>query len=417
MPHVVERADVCNRLSDDPSVTAWMERGWHHLHAIIPAQVVNDFQLKAWGDARGWTERQAREAAARLYGGKCPGGLDERGKWFGINVQKPDAHAERQADFQRAWAAPPVPGVYRQAGVGVLGAYFPAIDVDIVDHKKAARAIDLLADVFGPERQCFMRFGNFPKFLMPFRWAEELGAVRAAKLVLPVTRETSEGQNRVTERIEVLGVGTQWVMEGWHAGAQANYRWSNRAPRASRNDRPHFDAWRPYANALPVLDRGALLDLMEALRGAVGLRGPAGRMTGRWTSGELARGPGDAQEEAIATAAQLRGLLGPEDMVWEAVRRIPNREEYGGYIHMLHAIKGASGGEAWGLDCYMEWSAQWPFDHPETNLNKWADLAPGTVHTLGMEWLLERAWGKFPHEHARQAMRWDAWRREQGIAP
>lgn len=394
--HLVASAGLGNHGEDDSSVGAWRARGWYGLHPIIPPLPVDEIKLKRWADARRWNEAEARSKWAVRYGGKCPGGLDARGNWFGVNAQAPGVAETKREDFDRAWSC--------GAGVGVLGRCFGAIDVDVLDVDRVHRVRRVLDQVFGPERQCFVRYGRFPKFVMPFRWAEGPGTVRAHKLVLPVTRDEANS-GALVERIEVLGVGTQWVLDGMHAGAGRPYSWWNNEIALSVQVRPLVDE-------LPVLDRDALIDLLAAMRGAVGLPGPAGRVTGRWTTGAAAEAPA-APASGAEVAARLRGLRGPEALVREALHRMGNVVEYEGYIRVLHALKGASGGEGWGLDAWMAWCTRWPRDRPETNLDKWAGLSASGVRSLGAGWLINEAWKDQPNERARRVMAWADWQEQE----
>ena len=208
---------------------------------------------------------------------------------------------------------------------------------------------------------------------MPFRWGH---GWTTGKLTLPVTRD-AKGQ--ITERIEVIGAGCQWVMDGTHGGTRRPYDWPNGRPRSVRTD------------DLPVIGPAGMRDLMEALRSLVGLPGTEGQVTGRmrgWTASV------DAPEAPSGAEKHWRQmqLRGPEDKMRDLVLAIANdgAVPYQDYATMLHAIKGAAGNESWGLDCWMEWSSRYPGNNPETNLDKWAALAPDAVR-IGADWLIDKA--------------------------
>jgi hypothetical protein len=237
----------------------------------------------------------------------------------------------------------------------------------------------VLERVFGPEGQAWFRVGRAPKFAMPFRWAE--GSDRCDKLVLGVIGG---------ERIEAIGWGFQWVLDGVHGGTGRPYEW---------------EGGRPRVDQLPVLDRDGLEGLLDALGACVGARGKGAGVRGRWFSRTdmLRLSPRyrqqvnerDQQAHGAENARRLAGLRGPEPLVRRLVAAIPNGSDQGlsyeFYVAMLHALKGASGGEDWGLDVWLGWCAQWPRDRPGVNLDKWAGLSATAVRTAGFDWLEYRA--------------------------
>jgi len=381
--------------TSEAGVEAWRARGFTHLHPIIPPQVVADpTRLFAWARKQRppiTDEAVARARWTRIFGGKCPGALSEYGRWFGLNVQKRGTHDNRQlAEAMRlAWQA--------GAGVGVLGRYWPCLDVDVTNEDKA-RVLRWMINEIWPD--CAVRIGRAPKFAMPFRWGAGWGG--AAKLTLPVAWRGK----MISERIEIIGVGYQWVLDGVHGGTGAPYRWDGLG-----------GAGRPHAAQLPVLGVQGLKDLMRALRAAVGVPGPQGAVTGQWhaTVGWRALEERDTagQQPGQERAQLLRELRGPETMVRQLVRLIPNNGgiHYEHYAAMMHAIKGASGGEDWGLETWLGWCAGYPGDRVETNLDKWADLSTSGVR-IGVDWLIKKA-PISQGDKARYLMERIRWQRDQ----
>jgi hypothetical protein len=344
-------------------VTGWLERGWHGLHPIIPPLPVDEYQLKSWGDFKGWTERQARTAWARKFSGKTPGFMDDKGRWIGLDAQNYDPEDPRLAEgFRRAWS--------HGAGVGVRGRDVPCLDVDITHAGRAREVASALREMFGPERQAWFRVGRLPKFALPFRWAA--GSRMCTKMVLPVVGG---------EKIEVLSWGSQWVLDGTHGGTGRPYQW------------PHGE---PRLNQLPVLDEQALLDVLTVLQAAVGQRGKGGGVRGaRWVpAGSLTPVEAwKARTQPDAAKVEAGELRAPEEVVRQAVEAIPNDAAagvgYQSYVDVLHAIKATSGGESWGFDLWMSWAARWPWNNPALNEDKWLTLAPGSVRTLDLAYLLK----------------------------
>lgn len=343
---------------------------------------MDEFELYRWATATGMDEATARAKWALRYNGKMPGAVSAWGRWYPLNAQKADLTGQHGADMARAWR--------RGAGTGVLGRYWPCLDVDVLDAAKAEATRVFLEGAFGGH--VWARIGRAPKFAVPFRWAPGWAGVK--KVVLELGGQPAQ-------RVEVIGAGFQWVLDGVHGGTGEPYRWEGPGGRQER----------PRASQLPMVTRGGLELLLEHLRGVLGTQR---RAKGKWNAGPGLEPGRDAQEglEAHAKGLELRG---PEAMVRTLVATIPNDAaqgvEYEAYVTMLHALKGASGGEDWGLGIWLDWCAQWPWNRPETNLDKWAGLAAGSVR-IGMDWLIRQA-RISPGDQARTLIDLVNWREDQ----
>lgn len=92
-------------------------------------------------------------------------------------------------------------------------------------------------------------------------------------------------------------------------------------------------------------------------------------------------------------------LEAPQALVESWVRAIPNDEpwhHWDGFVRMAHALKAASGGEAWGLELFHEWAGQWAEGYdPELVDGRWDSVK---TSSLGAEYLYhlacERGWDR-----------------------
>jgi len=103
-----------------------------------------------------------------------------------------------------------------QAGIGVIAATTPAIDVDILDPEVAERMSQEIDRIFAGQ-SLMTRTGRAPKFLIPFRSDEPF-------------RKLSSGvytDGKHDHHVEVLGDGQQWVAYHLHPATNKPYEWWN----------------------------------------------------------------------------------------------------------------------------------------------------------------------------------------------
>ena len=101
-----------------------------------------------------------------------------------------------------------------QAGVGVIAASTPAIDVDILDADVAQQMSDAIDAIFAGQ-SLMTRTGMAPKFLVPFR-----SDTPFRKMVSAIY---TDGKNE--HKVEILGDGQQWVAYHIHPDTGKPYRW------------------------------------------------------------------------------------------------------------------------------------------------------------------------------------------------
>lgn len=124
--------------------------------------------------------------------GKCPGRPNPNGDWVGFsNWQN---HKTTIAECTH-WDS-------YECSVGLRSKYYPAIDIDIRNEEKALEFEELAFNIFG---KTMVRIGNEPKRLLMYRTDEPF-----SKMQLSFDIEDD------THKIEVLGDGQQYVIEGVH---------------------------------------------------------------------------------------------------------------------------------------------------------------------------------------------------------
>lgn len=219
-----------------------------------------------------------------------------------------------------------------QAGIGVIAATTPAIDVDILDPEVAERMSQEIDQIFAGQ-SLMTRTGRAPKFLIPFRSDEPF-------------RKLSSGvytDGKHDHHVEVLGDGQQWVAYHTHPATNKPYEWWN-----------GLDAEGIVgleADQLPVLtriDAQRVIDAFEVLaadRISAGLWSVRMAAVSAERTGGTDEDPFDSQPVG-ATPAEVAAVL----------KRIPNSDlDYmGGWFPVLCAVHHELGDA--GRELAHEWS-------------------------------------------------------------
>lgn len=103
---------------------------------------------------------------------------------------------------------------HARSGAGIIAAYTPAIDVDVLDPDIAQRMSDAIDAIF-PDQPLLSRTGRAPKFLVPFRCNTPFRKVSS--------NAYSDGTH--VHRVEILGAGQQWVAYHEHPETKQPYTW------------------------------------------------------------------------------------------------------------------------------------------------------------------------------------------------
>jgi hypothetical protein len=356
----------------------WLRFAGGHAHSVVPPGAVLDADWLAWRcqqarERGGDPARVVAQVEATLAGGKAPGLWSGSG-WrscaiagIGLKTDPYGTLALRRYERSVVWHG---------GSVGVWAGKTPGLDVDVVD----AGLSDLVLDALSRELGClpWRRVGLAPKFLVPLRLRP--GAPGFGKRWATLRDERAG----VTHRIELLGAGQQWVAAGVHGGTMKPYTWwVGDVPTLLEGDDPMRV---PGARrGLPEVDEASAVRLLDCAIEVL-VRSGGLRLAAR--GGGPVRPPGAFSG---MSAEDRAGLLGPEDLMRSAVAAITNELEVGrdAWIVMAHALKGTSGGAAWGLECFLDWSARWPGgSDPDQDLTAWQGVRDPRI---GARWLVKRA--------------------------
>jgi hypothetical protein len=250
-----------------------------------------------------------------------------------------------------------------EAGIGMQGRRFPAIDID-VDVPELADAIhDTFEKALGPGP---VRFGNGSRRVLPFA-AEGLRKRRLAFQAKDPARRTKELQ-----AVELLGAGQQYVVEGIHRDTGQPYHWRDGISpvtvgadglQAITSDQ--IDA---VFDSLPnLLDSFGYEVVSQSVATATGLA------TAR--SGIASQSASPASRNKCGVWQE--GLVAPSlEAVGRALEALANEFDYHDWLTIGMAIKAACGPEnaAAGYDLFEEWSLGWEQNTHDDILSKWDSM-------------------------------------------
>ncbi|MGF7008131.1 AAA family ATPase [Aminobacter sp. BE322] len=274
--------------------------------------------------------------------GKTPGTRSRDGLWSGFDWLPYEADTR---DLER-WHE-------MGAGVGIkTGNGLIAIDADTMDGDCARIVRDLVEEHLG---RLPVRVGRYPKALYLCRTSEPYRYTR-------VEFGARNDRNALTDRVEILSDGRQFVAHGIHPVTQSPYEW----PR----EIVHFDD-------LPAFSAAQIDGLMSALQKALPAVAPIVR-------------------EGASTDVNQEALRGALDTVRKAVEATPNtsdifptREAYRDYGYAIKAALPDDQLEA--LELYHDWCARWTDgdNDPDIVEADWRRMKP--PYRRGAGWLYELA--------------------------
>ncbi len=313
-------------MGDALSYQFWYDAGFESLVSIIPP------------DATIAPNSTIQEKSR----GKAPG-LPTTNGWVGYDWIKRTASRDNIA----AWRG-------TGAGLGLKTEHFPAVDIDVLDGDLAATIERITRDVLG-DAPC--RVGRAPKRLLLYR----------TEVPMPKRRLAWE-MNGAVQAVEVLGIGSQCVVEGIHPATGKPYVWSPMHPVLFG------------AVALTPITAAQIDTLFEQVGAYLALFG--------YVLGESTESSTERQDVA------QDALLGELEAVAQAVRAIPNTEEMtrDDYLRMGYAIKAAlptSPDDAFELWC--AWAERWAGGVNEiaTLEADWARMKP--PFAVGAQYLYDLA--------------------------
>jgi hypothetical protein len=116
---------------------------------------------------------------------------------------------------------------------GALAKLTPGLDLDILDPETVEALTNAVCDWFDGRGTILRRTGLFPKCLIPFRTSKPFSKIQVAL----------QGPNGARHRIEVLGDGQQYIIDGTHPDTGAPYTWlGDLSPEnVARDDLPETD--------------------------------------------------------------------------------------------------------------------------------------------------------------------------------
>lgn len=271
--------------------------------------------------------------------GKVPGIRWPDGTWSGFDFVR---HESVESDLAK-WSA-------MGAGVGVkTGNGLVLIDADTKNPELADKIQTVLNARFG---DLPIRIGNFPK-------AGYLVRTDADFTYQRIEFGSRNEKGLLTDRVEILAEGRQFVAHGIHPATLRPYVWP---------------AGVPSLADVPFIAGPALTGFLEALRPLL----PA--------AGEVVR------EGALSDVDQ-DSLRAPIELVEKAVKATPNtsalfpsRESYRDFGY---AIKAAAGEDGWPV--YLDWCLRWEDgeNDPDVARADWDRMKP--PYRRGASWLFEVA--------------------------
>jgi hypothetical protein len=271
--------------------------------------------------------------------GKIPGRRLSSGKWTGRKGWTKEAITPKKV---RTWDK------WQGAGIGIRTGKVVGIDIDIKDKSLAEKIEALAVDLLGPA-PC--RIGNAPKRLLPYRTETP----RGKKSRSFVHNNTGE-----VHKLEILGTGQQFIVEGIHPKTKRPYEWHR-----GNLTEVGFDGLTEVASEQVDVFLGAACDLME-------------------NAGYLVT---EKQSSASGNRMPIGhpSLIGDPELVRMALKLIGNELEYDDWITLVAAIKAALGGDLEHYEIYEDWCLLYDGNDHEVAKAKWDSV---TDAEIGIDYII-----------------------------
>jgi putative DNA primase/helicase len=273
--------------------------------------------------------------------GKAPGKRWSDGKWAGYAFTKERIPAETID----SWGA----------NIGLLGDWFPGLDIDVEDEGLSNAIVAQATKFFGAAP---LRSSRGPRRLMVYQTDMPF-----PRMALKIHYKDQD------HMVEVLGQGRQYVVSGKHPSG-TTYGWLG------------DPLWTFKQADLPLINRDMVREFFTHLTEKLGDRAECTVIGDGSDKDELAV----PQEELMAPSLNTLSAL---------VKTIPNTNEHfperDDYILMGHAIKAAADNDEVGLDIFAEWASAWEDgeNDPEVVEADWSRMHP--PYRVGWDWLQRTA--------------------------
>lgn len=239
-------------------------------------------------------------------------------------------------------------GGFEDAGVGILTAHTPAIDIDVLDRDVSEKIEKFCTEEFGFSFPT--RIGKAPKRLLLFRTNEPFKKLFTAKY---------KDEWGDVHRVEILGEGQQFVAYAIHMDTRMPYKWVSEG-----------EPINVHADELPELSADDLEKLLEFCEQA--FEDAGFERQGRGKSA-LALPSGEVDDDPMAQDG-LDVEIEYDDLK-NALMLVPDVDDYDNWLKVGFALHYHFDGAQEGLDLWHEWSETADNYEPEVLNAKWPSLS------------------------------------------
>ena len=273
--------------------------------------------------------------------GKAPGIRRSNGEWTGYQWRN-DKPTRSAVERWLSWGA----------NVGLRSAFFPGIDIDVLDEELAEEIENLALRILGDAPR---RTGRHPKRLLIYRTNS------------PFPKRTLRFENEGKQEflVEVLADGQQYVIKGIHPATRKPY-----------SCEPALDT--VQADKLSLIDEELVKKFIDELQNLISQK--SFKTRGYEASSE---------DRALIDQESLKG---DPEMIAEAIVLIPNDTSYDEWIRIGVALKAAlTGQEELALEHWIQFSQRWTEGDTDPDLieDKFKSFKP--PYSIGAEWIYAQA--------------------------
>jgi P4 family phage/plasmid primase-like protien len=240
-------------------------------------------------------------------------------------------------------------------GIGVLGKYTPAIDLDILDEELCKVMVEKVQEVC---EVAAIRTGRAPKVLIPFRTSKPFKRKASAEFKCPAGKK---------QQVEILGDGQQFIAYGIHELTGDPYQWD-----IDLMDIPHSD--------LPELSEGQALEIIKFFEEQCEALG--------WER----KGKTSENRAACSLTRDTSPLNLTDEQVESYLRDVPiEGEDYDQWRNGLFAIHHETGGSAAGLKLVLAWSSRSEKHDEAETIRTWNSISGRCENPITFRYLVALA--------------------------